>query len=511
MAFTSVAFAVFLILSVTIYYVFPQKLRWTVLLLVSYVFYLSGGVGVLGYILFTTVTTYLCGIFIGRFGSNAQTKEDKLKAKKTKRFFATIALFLNFGLLYFVKYWNFTLDALKIPADILRFNIIMPLGISFYIFQSMGYIIDLVRGKYAPQKNFFRFALFVSFFPQLTQGPIGRYDALAPQLYRGNAFSADKIKEGLKLILWGYIKKMVIADRAAVAACAIIDNYTGYSGSVILFGVIMYCVQLYCDFSGGIDVARGSASLFGIDMALNFRRPLFATSLADFWRRWHITLGSWLKDYLFYPITLSKPFITLGRFVRRYIRGKAGKILPTSLATFIVYFVIGIWHGASMKYILFGCWNGVLITAALLLEPYFAGAKKRLGVNDSSAWYKVMCIIRTTLIVVMGRYITRAAGVSAAADMLVRTVTDFSVGTLFSGVLMRMGLSLGDYIVIALGAIVVFILELGEELGVRITEKIENKGVAPAFMLALASILIFIYFGVYRGSYISSEFIYKQF
>lgn len=511
MTFTSVSFAVFLIAAAAIYYIFPQKIRWTVLLAASYVFYLSGGTGVLGYILFTTATTYLCGILIGGCEGKAQTKEEKLKTKKTKRFFAAIALFLNFGLLYFVKYWDFTLDILKIPGDALRFNIIMPLGISFYIFQSMGYIIDLVRGKYAPQKNFFKFALFVSFFPQLTQGPIGRYDALAPQLCNGNAFSADNIKEGLKLLLWGYIKKMVIADRTAVIACAVIDNYTSYSGSVILFGIIMYCVQLYCDFSGGIDVARGAASLFGVNMAQNFRRPLFATSLADFWRRWHITLGSWLKDYLFYPITLSKPFIMLGKFTRKHIKSKAGKILPTSLATFIVYFVIGIWHGASWKYILFGCWNGVLITASLLMEPYFINAKKRLHVNDGAIWYKIICIIRTTLIVIAGRYITRASGVGAAADMLVRTFADFSPGTLFSGVLMNLGLSVSDYIVIGLGILTVFILELGEELGVRITEKIENRGAAPTFVLALAAILIFMYFGVFRGSYISSEFIYKQF
>ena len=184
MAFTSAAFVVFLAAAAAAYYLAPKKLRWLVLLVFSYVFYLSGGVGVLGYILFTTLTSYFLGIQIGKAGKGAETKEEKKAAKKKKRLFAAAALLLNFGLLYFVKYWNFTLDLIKIPGTVLRFNIVLPLGISFYIFQSMGYIIDLVRGKYPPQKNLLKCALFISFFPQLIQGPIGRYDALAPQLYR---------------------------------------------------------------------------------------------------------------------------------------------------------------------------------------------------------------------------------------------------------------------------------------------------------------------------------------
>ena len=478
------------------------------LLIISYVFYLSGGIGVLGYILFTTLSTYIFGRIIGNVKNKGETKEEKAKIRKKKRVYAGICLFLNFGLLYFVKYWNFTLDTAGVPADILRFNLVMPLGISFYIFQSMGYIIDLVRGKYEPQKNFLKFSLFVSFFPQLTQGPIGRYNELSPQLYNGNELSANNLKEGSKLMLWGYIKKLVVADRASVVACAVIDNYVDFNGSMILFGVVFYCIQLYCDFSGGIDIARGAARLFGVDMAHNFKRPIFATSLADFWRRWHITLGSWLKDYLFYPITLSKPFINLGKFMRKHIKGKAGKILPTSLATFIVYFVIGIWHGASWKYILFGCWNGVLITASLLMEPYFIEIKKKISVNDNALWYKIFCIVRTALIVIMGRYITRAQDVGSAIDMLGRTFTDFSLINL---PVMSLGLTLSDYAVVLGGVILIFILELGEEMGIRITEKIEEKGVIPTFLMIFAAIMIFVVFGLFRGDYIASEFIYKQF
>lgn len=508
MAFTSTTFAVFLLAALVGYYIAPKKKRWVLLLIFSYIFYLSGGIGVLGYILFTTLTSYLFGLGISKAGEDTS---DKKRAKKKKRSLAAIVLLLNFGLLYFVKYWNFTLDLIRIPGTVLRFNLVLPLGISFYIFQSMGYIIDLVRGKYKAEKNIFKLALFVSFFPQLTQGPIGRYDALSQQLYRENTFSFDNIKEGARLMLWGYLKKLVVADRASVVACAVIDSYTDYHGSVILFAVIFYCIQLYCDFSGGIDIARGTARLFGIEMAENFRRPLFATSLADFWRRWHITLGAWLKDYLFYPITLSKPFINLGKFTRRHIKGKAGKILPTSLATFIVYFVIGIWHGASWKYILFGLWNGILITSSLLLEPCFLSIKSHFGTDGKKTSYKIMCIIRTTIIIILGRYITRAAGVGAALSMLWRTVADFAPSALFDGTLMQLGLSASDYIVIFAGACLIFFAELFAEKGVSISEKIEKKGGAAVFAAAFLLILFFIVFGIFRGDYIASEFIYKQF
>lgn len=510
MAFTSAVFLAFLAICVFAYYITPKNVRWIALLVFSYAFYLWGGVGVLGYILFTTLTTYVSGILIDSIKPQDDTKQARQIAKSRKKLWASVALILNFGLLYVVKYWNFTLDVLHVQEGLLRFNILMPLGISFYIFQSMGYVIDLVRGKYPAQRNVFKFALFVSFFPQLTQGPISRYDQLSGQLYDGNSLCGDNLKEGIKLIVWGYIKKLVIADRAAVAVCAIIDSYTGYRGSVILFGVILYCIQLYCDFSGGIDIARGSARLFGIDMAQNFKRPIFATSLTDFWRRWHITLGSWLKDYLFYPITLSRPFIALGRFIRKHIKGKAGKILPTSLATFIIYFVIGIWHGASWKYIAFGFWNGTLITLALLFEPMFVKSKDKLSIRNDALWYKVICIIRTTIIIVLGRYITRAAGLSEAVDMFARTVGDFGFASLTDGTLLSFGLTMYDYMVILFGTLIVFAFELCEECGVRLSQNAERNSFAT-FVLIFFATIILLYFGIFRGNYISSEFIYKQF
>lgn len=265
----------------------------------------------------------------------------------------------------------------------------MPLGLSYFIFQSVGYVIDVYRGKLPAQKNPLKYGLFVSFFPQMVQGPISRYDQLAPQLLAERSLDWRDLKFGIQLCLWGYFKKLVIADRAAVLVNAVITENCPYGGAVIASGILFYCIQLYCDFSGGIDITRGVARMFGIDMAENFRRPIFAMSLTEYWRLRHITLGAWMRDYVFYPLSLSKAFGRLSRWARTHIRGTGGKIFATSLATFIVYLIIGIWHGANFRYIAFGLWNGVLITASLLLERTFLRWKSALHTTINRAMARV--------------------------------------------------------------------------------------------------------------------------
>lgn len=517
MAFTSAAFGLFVAAGLILYYLLPKKARPYCLLLLSYGFYLTYGFSFLPYLLFTTLSTYGFARLIDKEPkSNAalDEKERKRKLAKRKKALCAACLVLNFGLLYFVKYWNFTLDQLGVPAAVLRTDLAMPLGISFYIFQSMGYLIDVKRGKFPAEKNIFRFALFVSFFPQLVQGPIGRYDALSPTLLCGNDLSFDNIKDGTKTVFRGLLKKLCLADRAAVCAAAVLDVGNGvYGGVVTLCGILFYCVQLYCDFSGGIDIARGVGKLFGTEMAENFRRPIFSQSLAEFWRRWHITLGTWLKDYLFYPLTLSKPFIKFGKFTRRHIKGNAGKILSTSLATFIVYFVIGIWHGANFKYVLFGVYNGIIITASLLAGPHFAARRAR---EKALSPIRKKCLsalrmLRTSVLVVIGRYITRAADIPDAFAKLGSLFCDGRIGELSGSLFLSFGLSAVDYAVLAVGVLLLFAAEYADEKGTPLTEAIEKKGTVAVFLTAVLLFAAFLAFGVYRGSYISSEFIYKQF
>lgn len=505
MSLLSPLFPALVLVSVTVYYLVPKRSRWTVLLAASWLFYLWGGLASAAYILITTVSTYVCGLILGRI----REKNDAARVKKLRRPVVFLCCLINFGMLFAVKYWDLAAEmtGLSLP----RLGLLAPLGLSFFIFQSTGYVADVARGKIAPERNIAKYSLFVSFFPQITEGPIGRYGALAPQLYGGSDLNFDNIRSGIQLSMWGLIKKLIIAERAGVIVNSVYSNASAYDGSVIAFAVLMYCIQLYCDFSGGIDIARGAAKCFGIDMAENFRRPLFAKSLAEYWRRWHISLGSWLRDYVFYPLTFTKLFNRIGKFTRKHIGGALGRIIPTSLATFIIYFLVGIWHGANYTYIAFGLYNGVVITSGLLLAPFFEKVKARLKIDAKTRWFSAFSMLRTMLIVFAGRYITRAPYLKMSLVMLKRTVFNFHPSALFSGVIADLGMTAADLIIVAAGVVLVNAVELTEERGTDVRLALSKKSGFVQWLclaLPLAAIVAAALFG---GDYTASSFIYAQF
>ena len=499
MALTSLTFAAFALAIIVLYYLVPKRFRWCLLLIGSYVFYLWGGLGAGLYLLFVTAVTYVAGLLLDILGAR------KLRGRRLVVF---LALLCNFGLLFLVKYWNFTASALGFLPQL---DLLMPLGISFFIFQSSGYIIDVYRTKYAAQRNPLKLALFVAYFPQMVQGPISRYDDLMPKLLEGASLDWTNLQFGLQLTAWGLFKKLVIADRAAVLVDAIYANLSAYGGAMYAVAVLFYSIQLYCDFSGGIDIIRGISQMLGIELTENFKRPVFATSLADFWRRWHISLGTWMKDYLFYPLCLSKPLVKLGKHTRRRFRGKLGKVIPTSIATFAVYFVVGIWHGANFRYVAFGLYNGIWITAALLLEPSFAKIKARLHIPQSSRLDHVFCILRTAVLVFIGRYITRAPRLLTAGAMLLAAWTRPAFYQLYDGTLLRLGLTGIDFAVIGLSTALMLAVEAGQEHGVQIRKSLASRSAWVQWAIMFSAIVILLIFGVFRGDYIASQFIYQGF
>lgn len=521
MSFTSAQFILFLAAVVLAYYLVPKKLQWPVLLLASYGFYMCGGPKLVVYLLFTTLSTYAAGLALGRLNGrrdalSAEEKKARGPAiKRKKQLVVFLATTANFGLLYVLKYWNFTASALGSltggAVALPQLDLLMPLGVSFYMFQSVGYVVDCYRGKYAPERNAAKYALFTSFFPQVIQGPISRFDQLGHQLTAQRPFDADQLKYGIQLVMWGYLKKLVIADRAAIVVNTVFGAPDAYSGSIIALSVLFYCIQLYCDFSGGIDITRGTAQMLGIDLAENFCRPLFATSLADYWRRWHITLGQWMKDYVFYSLTLSKPFVKLGKFTRRTVGGKLGKVIPTSLATFIVYFIIGIWHGANFRYIFFGMWNGFIITSSLLLAGPYYTLRQKLGIADDSRGLRAFRMVRTWFLVFLGRYISRAPRLLTAFSMIWATFSRPGFSSLWDGTVLALGLPAGDLWVVGLSMAVVVTVEYFQERGVAIRGWLEQRPALIQWLGIAVPLMVLLLLGVLRGSYISSEFIYKQF
>ena len=518
MSLTSPGFLAAVALLVPVYYLIPRRGQWVLLLGASCLFYLTGGLSAMAFLAVTTLTTWGAGLALGALNRRRRALSPEEKAagqallKRRKKLVVLAACLINFGILFLLKYWSGTaalftrLSGLSLP----EVDLVLPLGLSFFTFQAVGYVIDVYRDKYAPQANPAKYALFVSFFPQMIQGPISRYDQLAPQLLARRQLQWEDLQAGIRLAMWGYMKKLLIAERIGVAADAVFSDQGAYPGSILAFGALAYALQLYCDFSGGIDITRGVARMLGIDMAENFRRPLFARSLTEFWRRWHISLGGWMRDYLFYPLSLSKPFGRLGRWARRHVPGKAGKIFATSLATFVVYLVIGIWHGSSLKYIAYGFYNGGIITASLLLEGVFVPWRQRLGITDSSAFWTLFRIARTNLIVFIGRYLTRAPRLLTGLAMLWRTVTDCHPGALWSGQLLTLGLGWGDYLVVLGASALLFGTELAWERGGDPAGRLARCHWLIQWAALLLSLLLLLFLGL-GGSYTPAQFIYAQF
>ncbi len=480
MSVTRPLFPLFLLCSAVLYYLVPKKRRWIVLLAAGAVFYLASGVETAAYLAVTIAVTFFAAIAIEKVKTpvlNADaSKEEKAaarkKASKRAKLIAALCLIFNFATLALFKYLGFFFEninavlALAGLGPTLRApRLLLPLGISFYIFQTAGYILDVKSGKAKAQRNLAKYALFVSFFPQMIQGPINRFSSLMPQLEEGSDFDAGNIKSGICLILWGLLRKVFIADVLAGAVKNVYGSYLSYPGAVVFLGVALYCVQLYCDFAGGIDVVRGAARIFGIEMAENFRRPYFARTLSEFWRRWHISLGEWMKDYLFYPLALSKGMGKLSKKLRTRVSVQAGRLAAPCISTFIVFLAVGIWQGPGWSNIAYGLWNGALMSLALALQKPLMTLCEKTGFDDKKPLVRLIQTLRTLLLVIIGRYFSGSSSLIASLKMLWRTVKCFAQGGLGANTLFSFGLTLSDWISVIVGGAILFAVSLMQERG----------------------------------------------
>lgn len=336
MSFNSIEFLLFLPIVSFLFFTLPNKFRISLLLLASIVFYMSWSPWYITLILFSALVDYFCGLKIYHSES-----------KRTKKLFLYLSLTANLGLLGYFKYYNFFIDNINtiIGSQAIPYlDIVLPVGISFYTFQTLSYSIDIYFGKLVPEKNFQRFALYVTFFPQLVAGPIERATNLIKQLKEKQQFSWTRVRSGLQLIMFGVFKKVVIADNSGVFANYCYENSDKIHGLSWLWMTFFYFIQIYGDFSGYSDIARGSAQILGYDLMINFKQPLLSKSLIEFWSKWHISLVSWFKDYIFTPLSKG-------------VRNKNRLLFNL----FVIYFVSGLWHGATWNYVLWGVIHGVIL------------------------------------------------------------------------------------------------------------------------------------------------------
>lgn len=532
MAFVSGVFICFLLIVCLVYFVVPKKMQWVILLAASYIFYAFSSVKLLSFLMLTTIVTYYLGKYLGKINSDTNlflknakkslTREEKKAYKngqtKKKRRVLLCAVLINLGVLVFLKYFDFfgsnvnsILELLRVSPRIPVLNLLLPLGISFYTLQSIGYVVDVYRGKYQPDNNLAKFALFLSYFPQIVQGPIARYEQLSHQLFETHKFEYVRATQGAQLILWGFLKKLVLADRIAIPVNQIFNNYNEYTGIMLFLAAAGYGLQVYADFSGGMDIARGVSQILGIDMVLNFERPYFACSIAEFWRRWHITLGSWMRDYIFYPLSLSKQFSRLGKFMRKFLGNYIGKKLPTFLSMFIVFLLVGIWHGSSWKYIGYGLWNGVIIVGSILLEPVYAKAAEKLKINTQCFGWRFFQMFRTFILCSLGRFFSRGASFLVAVQMMKQTITGFNPWVLFDGSLLKLGLDVYNIIVVVIMIIVLLVIGILQEKGIRIRETLARQSLYFRWAVYIAAFVTVLIFGIYGPGYSATEFIYQKF
>ena len=530
MSFLSVTFMVFCIVLIFLYYAVPKKWQKAVLLAGNYIFYMWANNLYLFFILFTTLNTFLFGKKLGRLNKkqkslketekNAQISGMKTKLEKVtkyKRRTMYEAVFLNFGILVVIKYGADALVGYNLLAkqmgmlQVPEIWMIVPLGISFYTFQTMAYILDVYRGKYEPEESLFDFALFVSFFPQLVQGPISRYNQLSPQLIKEHKFAFKNISYGLQLMLWGFFKKLVIADRISAMTETIFNGYECYQGSYVLFIAVFYSLQVYADFSAGMDIACGVAECLDIRLVDNFKRPFFADSLAEYWRRWHISLNDWLRDYVFYPITVSKSFIKLGKFFRKAFGNTFGKYFAVYIATFIVRIINAIWHGGSPKYFINGFYNGIIIIIGIQCRPVAQKIGRAFRIKVESAGWKLFCILRTFMLISVGRLIVKAENTKVAFKMLGSVFTTFNPWIWFDGSLFTLGVSQKEFYILLIALLILLIVSLMQEKGICVRDKIQEQGIIVRWGIYYTAILFVFLCGVYGIGYDASGFIYMQF
>ncbi len=530
MLFTSYEFILFAAALFVLYYIIPKRFQWWLLLLASYVFYSFAGLGYLAYILATTLSTYFASRRITLLQtagadfikekkaelSREERKAYKARIKKKQRLWLMLCMVFNFGILAVLKYADFTIlninsvfDLLKVGKNIPVLGFVLPIGISFYTFQTMGYMIDVYREKYPFENNVFKLALFISFFPQLIQGPISRFDDLKESLFSGHSFDTKGISFGLQRILWGFFKKLVVADRLLAAVNTIVKGPEEYQGVYVLVGMFFYAIQLYADFTGGIDIAIGVAEIFGIRLRENFERPYFSKSITEYWRRWHITLGTWFKDYMFFPISVSKPMLNLSKKCRKLFGDAIGKRIPVYIATIIVWFTTGIWHGAAWNFIVWGLLNCLVILVSQECAPLYNKFHTRFNVLHTF-WYRLFQIGRTFWLMSFLRTLDCYRNVGTTFRMYGTVFTKWNWNELFNGGLLRLGLTVSDYFVLILAVLLILYVSLASR-SVGYRELLAARPLTVRYLAYFILILSILIFGAYGVGYDSSQFIYSQF
>lgn len=509
MTFISLSFYLLLIVIIAAYFIFPLKFRWMVLLAGSLTFYICQGIQMLPIMLAAAAAGWFFGLMTGRAYAGALPeekdlrKQEMLRQRNRARLVSQIAAILLIAVLAFVKMARY------MPESVAG-KIIVPVGISYYTFSIISYLVDIYRKKYKPEKNLLKFVLFVSYFPKILQGPIARYEKLAPQLYEGHTFEYRRFCFGLQLLLWGLFKKLVISDRLSIFTGTVFADVPNMSGSVLIVAAVFAAFELYCDFSGCMDMASGVSQIFGIELEKNFNHPFFSRSAAEFWRRWHITLGSWFKDYVYMPLVTSPKIAKLLQFTKRHFGTRCGKAVMVIVPSAIVWILTGVWHGTGKAYVAWGIyWGGIII-----FSQVFASEIKKLNeflhINTESESWKIFQMVRTFGLFCVGRIITVPNSLRMSLSIFKKMVCNLQPWQLLDETLYTYGLDRENFILVLFLLILLWAVSMLQERG-SLRERIAGYNMVFRWAIYYGAIIALVVLGIYGPGYDASSFEYMGF
>lgn len=515
--------ALFLPAVILFYTLVPKRGKKYALLLSSFIFFFLISRRYTVYLILTILSAWLFGLWLGQLHSRRDaevTAAEKPQRKAIKhawlirsRWVLGLAVLLHIGLLLVLKYSGFFVENVNSLLG-LQFAIpafVLPIGISFFTLQAVSYLVDVYRGLVEPERNLLRLALFLSFFPQIVEGPICRYSQTAGHLWECKPITWENLTLGLQRILYGLMKKLVIADRLNAFIDGVFSGYVAYQGGVIAIAALCYTIQLYMDFSGAMDAVTGTAQIFGIPMPENFQRPFFSKTISEFWTRWHISLGTWFKDYIFYPVSMSKPMKNLTSAARKRIGNHFGPLVAGSIALFCVWFSNGLWHGAAWSYIFFGMYHFVLILLGNLTSPAAKWFHQKLRIPPESKPFQIFQVLRTCVLVVIGELFFRAEGLKTGLSMFAKMVTDFRFSSINAQLLKSLSIDYQDFLIVGVTLVIVFAVSLLNERGIRVRQTLQKQHIVLRWAVLYALILYIITFGAYGVGYIPVNPMYANF
>lgn len=472
MEFYSFAFITFVIICLIINEITGRisgKYQWIVRLIASLAFYLYIAKIRIIFLIISAVTVWYGGIVLEKIITDGKksrkrpgiTKEEKKNSKaverKKKNAVVIFVLLINLGILAYVKYY----------LPIRNMSIVLPLGISYYTFMAISYLIDVYGEKYDAEKNVAKFLLFISWFPQIIEGPFNRYDLISKQLFGENRLTWECWKKSMLLFLFGAIKKYVVADVLAPSVSAILgSSIVDMPGSYLLFGAFLRAIQQYGDFSGGIDMVMSVSLMFGVQMSENFRQPYFSPTLAEFWRRWHMSLGSFMRDYVFYPFAMNDYVQKITKTISKKYGNHWGRSVTGGIANIFVFVLVGVWHGSQLHYVYWGLYHGIIIAISDALAPGFVKLKKYLKIKGESRLYKGFQMFRTFMIIVFAGYFDAIEDVKLGFACFKNTFVKFKLGMLpsyINGLCADGTITAKKILLLVMGVIIVFVVSYMKE------------------------------------------------